>query len=136
MDKKTLKSYRAIRNRLKKLTNEIEELRNTEVRTIPGKVKSSSSEFPYLPCRVGTLLEDPEEAAGLSKRILKKEFEYDELEKRLEKIESYVDQIEDILDKTVIEMYYLDEPKKNQGEIAGELGTSRGTISRIIMKYK
>ena len=119
MEKKTLETYRIRNIRIKKLQMEVEELKNKELTTLKGTVKASSRQYPYIQGRTSVLIVDPEEKEHNERRIEKKE----------------KDEIEDPLEKTIIEMYYIDGERVYQKEIAAILDVPREEISKAISKH-
>ena len=133
MEKKKLNLYRKSMIRMGKLKQEIEELERRDLTTIKGVVKTSSKEFPYIMGRSSVLM--PEEQERILTRILIKKKEYEKMKEQMTEIEEYIANVSDPLDKSILEMYYMDPDRKNQKEIAAAVGKSRSYIARIIMSY-
>ena len=135
MEKKTLETYRIRNIRIKKLQMEVEELKNKELTTLKGTVKASSRQYPYIQGRTSVLIVDPEEKEHNERRIEKKEKEIQALREINREVENYIDEIEDSLEKTIIEMYYIDGERVYQKEIAAILDVPREEISKAISKH-
>ncbi len=136
MEKKTLEAYRIREKRIEKLRREIENLEARDITTLKGTVKMSESQFPYIQGRTSVLMDDPEEKEYCVKRIKKKENEIRQLRELNKEVDSYVDNIQDSLEKTIIEMYYIDEKRSYQKEIADLLDVSREEVSKAINKHR
>lgn len=93
MDKKQLKKYKSNKRRIagikKTIDKLVEQLDNVPV--VPGKVKKSGDEFPYIEQHVKVVMEEPKEATRLKERIREKRQDLSRLEQENEEVEKYIE---------------------------------------------
>lgn len=137
MTKKLLSEYRNRKQRIKKLQNDIEELRGKDVQTISGKVKSSMKEFPYIQCYETVQMGEPAELERIKAAVRKKEEEVMKLKELNREVEDFVSGITDPATKSIFEYYFIDGNEKvTQKEVAARLNGSRESIAAAIRRYK
>lgn len=132
MDRKQLKKYKSNKRRIagikKTIDRLVEQLDNVPV--VPGKVKKSGDEFPYIEQHVKVVIEEPKEATRLKERIREKRQDLGRLEQENEEVEKYIEQLPVGMKKEIFEMVYLDG--MTQEAVADIVGYSKGRVSQII----
>lgn len=132
MDRKQLKKYKSNKRRIagikKTIDRLVEQLDNVPV--VPGKVKKSGDEFPYIEQHVKVVMEEPKEATRLKERIREKREDLGRLEQENEEVERYISQLPVGMKKEIFEMVYLDG--MTQEAVADIVGYSKGRVSQII----
>ena len=132
MDRKQLKKYKSNKRRIagikKTIDRLVEQLDNVPV--LPGKVKKSGDEFPYIEQHVKVVIEEPKEATRLKERIREKRQDLGRLEQENEEVEKYIEQLPVGMKKEIFEMVYLDG--MTQEAVADIVGYSKGRVSQII----
>lgn len=132
MTEKDLKRYPDIIKKIEYLKKKIEDARFEDI-TVAGKVKGSSSEFPYTERRFSVQMAEPVKAEILDARIRKWEKEIEQLEIEAKNIEDFVDGIEEDTTRTIFHLYYLQGMK--QADVARQLNIDQSWVSKKIREY-
>lgn len=136
MQKKYLENYRANKRLIERNRKKIGEEQLRDIPVVAGKVKGSSSEFPYIERRFGVQMDDPVEAERQRRRMQLLREDNERAETEMRTAERLVSGITDITEREILTLYYLDgEKKPTQSSIADAVGYTQGRVSQIIAKY-
>lgn len=133
MTEQELKQYRSLLREIDNQEKRIGILCSREVPVVAGKVKASSSRFPYTEIRVGVQMEDPVVASEIDKLINQKRQRIEECWRQVHKIEGFISGIQDSELRQIIEYRYIDGMKLR--EIGKLLNMDYTGISRKITAY-
>lgn len=133
MNKKIFENYRANKRLIERNRKKIGEEQLRDIPIVSGKVKGSSSEFPYIERRFGVQVEDPVEAERQRKRISKWEAEIGQAEKENEEVDAAISNIADICEREIMTYRFIDGMKLEA--IGKAVGYSKGRVSQIISKF-
>lgn len=128
-----LKQYRSLLREIDNQEKRIEILCSKEVPVVAGKVKASSSRFPYTEIRVGVQMEDPVIASEIDKLVIQKRKRVEECWRQVRKIEAFIAGIEDSELRQIFEYRYIDGQKL--WEIAEVMSLDRSVIGKRIRGY-
>lgn len=133
MTQEELKEYQAICKRMKQLDEKIKKETTRQIEIVQGKVKGSSSEYPYIETHMSIEMHEPRQADKSIQKKLIYEYERKKLQQKKEAIEDYIDSIPDIQIKTIFQYVVIDG--KTLRETGKEIGYSKGRISQMIKKF-
>lgn len=133
MTKEQLLKYKNICRHLEYLEDKIEEEKNREIDVVKGKVKGSSSEFPYIETYMSVEMYEPNQKERNTKKLLQLQSDKKKLLKEKKEIENFINNIVDIEIQMIFQYAFIDGLK--QREIADKLHIDRSRISRKISNY-
>ena len=135
MTKKKLKQYGALRREIELIDTKLDQLydRQKNIPTVLGKVKGSSSEFPYIEVHPTVQMDEPGESDSVKKLISIKKARKKQVSAVLLEIEQFIAGIPDSTDRQIFELTYLE--KKKQREVAEIVGLEQSSISKRITSY-
>ena len=133
MEKSILVTYRSRKARIRKLQDDIEDLKLRDVDVVTGKVQTSMADHPYIQCRTSVQMDDPVERGKIDTQIEKKQIEIRRLEQINKRVDDFIDGIQDPTLKSVLECYYIDGAEKVlQKEVADKLCISRNIVAKAV----
>ena len=132
MNKRLLESYQANKRLIERNKKKIEEEQCKDIPEVMGKVTGSTHDFPYIKQHFSVQMNEPVEAAKVSKRITKWQQEIAQAEKEMEMVESFIAGIADVQSREIFTYRYIDGMKAT--EVARKVGYTHGRISQIISK--
>lgn len=127
------KEYLSNKRQIKNLKQKIEDEYAKELSAVHGKVKGSSSVFPYSERRFSTTLNDPNEEKARHKRIRDWQEEIRGKQGKVNAVDQLIEGIQNSIDKEIFRYYFLEN--RSQGEVAKITGYTQGRVSQIIKRY-
>lgn len=130
---KLLKSYQPNKRLIERYKRKIEEEESTDLPVVAGKVKGSSSEFPYTERRFSVSMEEPVLSERKKQHIRKLEAEIAKAENELSMAEQFISELPDTSAREILTYRYVDGMSVT--DIGERIGYTKGRVSQIISKY-
>lgn len=133
MNRKKLESYQPNKRLIDRLQRKIEDEKIKDIPVVVGKVKGSSSDFPYIEQRFSVMMDDPAQTEKRKQRLKTWEAEIERAEKEILEVEVFISGIEDARDREIFTYRYIDGIMSKF--VADKVGYTKGRVSQIISKY-
>jgi len=133
LTEKELKEYLPICRQIERLQKKLDKVRDKDINVVKGKVRGSSTEFPYIETHMSVDMYEPKQYDVSKKKIKDIKLEIATLKKKKAAIEKFIDNIEKTETRLIFQYYFIDG--MTQREIGEKLNLDRSGISKKINGY-
>ena len=132
MNREKLNRHKKNKRELALIDMQLDKLyeRLEDVETVSGKVTKSGDDFPYIEEHITVQMAETKAASAIKARIREKETRQENLQKEIEKVEGFIAGLPEGVEKSVLELVYLED--MSQRDAAEAVGYSYGRVSQII----
>lgn len=129
MTKKRLEAYRSEKQEIREIKYRLENRWKDERMIGVDTILNYKKGYPVPECVIGFDYKKYERQQDADVRRKA------ELERRCEEVEQFVEAIDESVARRIFKMYYIDEDKITQQEVASRMNYSRSRISQIIDRF-
>lgn len=133
MTEKELKQYKSLVRQAARLNKMIEAEEAKDLTEVMGKVKGSSSSFPYIEQCYSVPMYEPIECEAYWQRVNKLKAKLNDKEKKIKEIETFIDGISDETANEVFTYCFIDG--MTQKEAAAIVDKTQSWVSDLIKRH-